>query len=230
MSKVVADRGYTYCTHDTWATPLRDRGITQTLDLHKLQRGRRPGPIAGTVWIDGALYTSAIPDALIDLPARPLVHDFEVLGAWADQHEPRRAYRFIPLNSPTPDGSQRFKGPALSGKVRCPNTPASMRGVGPLTRCERGGVCGCGNTVTIGPTVEARERQRFPYGTKAWIRDYARREHVESWNSAMKGHQSLLRHGSIQVFGTVKTAMAVGIAALVHNLLAIRSLRRSRIR
>lgn len=225
VTEVVADRGYTYCTHDTWATPLRERGINQTLDLHPLQRGRRPGPIPGTVWVDGALYTSAIPDSLIDLPGRPLVHDFAVLGEWAEQYEPRRPYRYIPLSAPAPDGSQRFKGPALSGKVRCPNTPASMRGKGPLARCQRGEVCGCGKTVTIGPTVEARERQHFPYGTNMWMRDYSRREHVESVNSALKGHQSLLRHGSIQVLGTVKTAMAVGIAALVHNLLAIRSLR-----
>jgi hypothetical protein len=34
------------------------------MDLHKTQRGVRPGPVAGLIWVDGHLYSSAMPERL----------------------------------------------------------------------------------------------------------------------------------------------------------------------
>ena len=51
------DRGYTTARGDKLARLLRERDIRITMDLHKTQRGVRPGPIPGTIWLDGHLYT-----------------------------------------------------------------------------------------------------------------------------------------------------------------------------
>lgn len=57
-------------------------------------------------------------------------------------------------------GTQRRKGPALAGAVRCPNVPVSLRLPLslPTTSCPEGSSCGL--TITLGPLDHGRERQR----------------------------------------------------------------------
>lgn len=62
-------------------------------------------------------------------------------------------------------GAQRFKGPALAGRVQCRNLPKRMRGdpaTRPLTSCQKGTPCGCGVTVTVPVTTLERDRQALP--------------------------------------------------------------------
>lgn len=78
-------------------------------------------------------------------------------------YDERRAYAFS-ANGPAKlsprdengdgketDGDQRYRGPVLTGKVRCPNHPRSMRWAEhkPLTNCEAGTKCACGATITV---------------------------------------------------------------------------------
>ena len=64
VDEVLLDRGYTTAKAENLARPLRERGIALTMDLHANQRGTAPGPVPGTLWLDGHLYTDAIPAAL----------------------------------------------------------------------------------------------------------------------------------------------------------------------
>ena len=81
-----------------------------------------------------------------------------------EQFDRRRKYAFVPLAKPDPGpDSQRLKGPARAGRLRCRNVPESMRREsGPLTSCQRGTDCGCGVTVTISATGETRPGQTSP--------------------------------------------------------------------
>lgn len=53
--------------------------MTLTLDLHKTQRAVRPGPAAGMIWVDGSLYSSALPEKLRAL--EPWLVDW-LVGWW----------------------------------------------------------------------------------------------------------------------------------------------------
>lgn len=64
FTEILLDRGYTLAKGTRLARPLRDRDITLTMDLHKTQRVVRPRPAAGILWVDGSLYSSALPERL----------------------------------------------------------------------------------------------------------------------------------------------------------------------
>ncbi len=72
---LLVDRGYTMAKGSQLAGPLRAGHITVTMDLHMTQRVVRPGPEAGTVWVDGSLYTSALPETHRSLEAPPAGND-----------------------------------------------------------------------------------------------------------------------------------------------------------
>ncbi|GAA8843790.1 hypothetical protein DUHN55_09050 [Helicobacter pylori] len=73
VTEVLADRAYTTAKPEHRARPLRTMGITDTKDLHKTQRGVRPGPVPDTIWLDGRLHSAAIPTDLreLDPPTPP---------------------------------------------------------------------------------------------------------------------------------------------------------------
>ena len=123
ITDVCADRGYTPLRPETFVLPLWSRGVDVWGDLTQQQRGQRPGPIPGTLWIDGALYTSAIPEGLRHFQPPAMNANSEDRRQIHEQFDRRRPYMFTPLTARDPAGYQRFKGPALAGKVRCPNNP-----------------------------------------------------------------------------------------------------------
>ncbi|MCM3555598.1 transposase [Janibacter melonis] len=216
---VLADRGYTYGTAAAWALPLIERGITQTLDLHTNQQVTRPGPIPGTIMVDGGLYTSGLPQSLRKLTRPNQGASSAKKASSAEIFDKRLPYQFAAFGPAHPDGRRRYRGPALTGRLRCVNVPASMRGAHtiPLSTCEPGEPCACGKTVTLS-AEHSRERQEHAYGTTRWLADYGRRSAVESNNAALKTHHSRLRHGCIRVMGLIKNTLLVGLLVAACNL------------
>lgn len=86
---ILVDRGYTYLKSEDWARPLDEREITQVFDLHPTQRGKRPGPIPGTFYLDGALFIDALPKALRDLPGYSLGQSAEEKALLAARYDER---------------------------------------------------------------------------------------------------------------------------------------------
>lgn len=222
VDHVIADRGYTYATAASWALPLISRGITQTLDLHTNQHVTRPGPIPGTVMVDGGLFSSGLPKRLRELKRPSLGATAAEKAASAEMFDKRLPYQFAPYGPVHPDGRRRYRGPALTGRLRCPNVPTSMRASHalPLSSCEPGQSCACGRTVTVDAEV-ARERQQHPYGTTKWLADYGRRSAIESYNASLKTHHGALRRGCIRVMGLGKNTLFLGLLIAACNLAVV---------
>lgn len=219
---ILADRGYSYLKPEYWARPLDQRGVRQVLDLHTSQRVQHPGPIPGTIYLDGGLFTDAVPKHLRSLPGYSLGMTGEEQAALAARYDDRAPYAFSTQGSPDHQrGTQRYRGPALAGKVRCPNTPRSMRldpATRPTTQCTPGVPCACGVTVTLGPDDYIQTRQRDLYGTTAWKASYGRRSAVESGNAVLKVHHARLQRGSTRVMGTNKTGILLAFIVAAANV------------
>lgn len=228
VNEVLADRGYSFLKPERWARPLASRGVQQVIDLHPNQRGVHPGPIPETVMIDGAVYTTAMPEHLWDLPAEKLKQPAAEKSEVAARFDQRRPYAFSTQGNPDPErGTQRYRGPALAGRLRCPNSPKSMRkspAKVPTSNCKKGQSCACGKTVTLGPSASDRLqiRQRELYGTTRWKLSYSRRNAVESANSLLKNHYARLTRGSTQVRGTHRTAILLALIIATVNMHLLR--------
>lgn len=225
VSTILADRGYTYLDADRWALPLHRHGLDQVLDLHTTQRGTRPGPLPGTLYLDGGLFLDALPKYLRDLPGYSLGMTGLEQTDLAAQYDQRIPYAFTPMGKPDRErGTQRYRGPALTGRLRCPNNPKSMRLPAhnrPTTSCTPGQRCACGTTITLGPNDYFATRQRLIYGTTEWKASYGRRSAVESANASIKTHHASLRRGSTRVMGTARTGILLAfiLAAVNASLL-----------
>lgn len=227
VETLLADRGYTYFQADKWALPVHRLGIEQVFDLHVSQRGTHPGPITGTLFLDGGLFTSALPQRHHHLPAFSLGMTAAENAALCDRYDERAAYAFTTQGKPDrARGTQRYRGPALTGRVRCPNTPKSMRldpATRPTTSCTEGEPCACGTTVTLGPEDHFGTRQRPLYGTTAWKASYGRRSAVESANANLKVHHAQLRRGSTRVMGTNRTGILLAFILAAVNVSVLHS-------
>lgn len=223
IEQVLADRGYSYLLPVKWAYELADRGIEQVIDLHTNQRGVRPGPIPGTIYVDGGLFTSAMPERLRKLRVPALSMTSEEKTALAREYDERLPYAYLPmgLKPNFPARTWRYRGPAKRGVLRCINVPSSLRlraDRNPTTSCEPGAVCGCGATVTLGPGDRFQTRQRHLWGTTKWVASYGRRNAVESANALIHNHYARLIRGSIRVQGTVKNGLLAAIIISTVNM------------
>lgn len=220
-SNVISDRGYTYLRAESWADRLMDRDIEQILDLHATQRAVRPGPKPGTIWADGSLYADALPTRLRKLPGFGPRTSSAAKAELIALYDEREAYAFKPMGPPDRGRrTQRVRGPARDGRLRCPNYPQSMRlspATRPTTSCAPGG-CSCGATPTLGPSDMTRERQATRFGTTAWAQSYGRRSAVESLNASLKVHHGSIGRGSTQVMGTTRTTLLLAFMLAAVNI------------
>lgn len=214
------DRGYTMASAERFARPMRHLGVAVTMDLHTNQRGTNPGPIPGTLWLDGHLYSVALPLPLRKLTPPKIGDTAAAKARLRDVFDAREPYRYIPHSRH--DGvlaSQRFKGPALSGRLRCPNAPASMR-LGahlPTTTCKPGTECGCGTTVTVADTDRERDRQPLPWQSTAWATSYNRRTYAETLNARIRFTDANLNRGFIQILDRHSTELLLAIYLARYN-------------
>lgn len=227
FDELLLDRGYTTAKGNKLAGPLRDRGITLTMDLHKTQRGVRPGPDAGTVWVDGSLYSSALPETHRSLEPPTLGMTAAEKSRRREAFDAREPYRFVPhAKRDSNRGTQRFRGPAVDGhpfKVRCPNTPASMRmpHTIPTTTCTPGEPCGCGKTLTIPDSLLERDRQHHPWRSTRWALSFNRRTLVEGLIGANRYQRLSVNRGFFRQTGLVATALLMTITLIGHNLVSL---------
>lgn len=148
-------------------------------------------------------------------------------AALAARYDERKPYAFAQMGRPDREqGKHRYRGPALIGKVRCPNNPKSMRldaSSRPTTDCARGEPCACGTTVTLGPDDHFGTRQHDLYGTTVWKASYGRRSAVESANANLNTHHAQLQRGSTRVLGTTRTGILLAFILAAVNTSVLHS-------
>ncbi len=179
------------------------------------------GPIPHTIWIDGALYCDALPRGLWDLEPPTISMNTAERTTIREAFDAREPYRFTVHSSrDTVLGTQRFKGPALAGHLRCPNIPGSMRLSTrvPTAACTPGEDCGCGKTVTVPDTDHERDRQRLPWQSTAWARSYARRSLAEGLNAQIRYQNLNVNRGFIRMLGYRVTNLLLAITLAGRNV------------
>ncbi|WP_246782673.1 hypothetical protein [Rhodococcus maanshanensis] len=223
--ELIADRAYNNVRNDTFAIPVWERGYTTIYDLHANQRGMHPGPEGThTIWIDGVLYPDSLPEGLYDLdPIETDMSDDE-RERLERRHQARQAYAYVPHDARHPDGTRRYRGPAVQpARVRCPNNPVSMRGSLslPTTSCTRGEQCGCGRTITLRDTDYPDLRMPVQHGTLAWEASYHRRVGIESLFADLKQNRLHVHRGYFRGFGISRYTLLLGFTLAALNLLIL---------
>jgi hypothetical protein len=217
---LASDRGYSYCKADNWAFQLDQRGIKYVHDLHTNQRRQRNSiRDKRAIWIDGTLFSTALPQDMRKLKNFTIGMTDDEKRALREKYERRLSYAFMNNGAVKADGSVQQKGPALSGRLRCPNNAASGRyaRTKPETKCKPHD-CDCGGTTMVYPQECSRERQPLPFGTTRWAEIYGMRTAVESANSNLKMWRGVLnRHGS-SVFGTTPNAILLALQCAAINV------------
>ena len=222
---LIADRAYNFVTDDKFAIPVWRLGYTTIYDLHPNQRGTHPGPDGThTIWIDGTLYSASLPEGLEEIDPIDVDMKDEVRARTERRHQARQAYAFVPHGARRPDGSRRYRGPAVSpARVRCPNNPISMRAPQSVatTSCPTGTACGCGRTITLDDSDYPDMRMPFQHGTLAWEASYHRRVGIESVFADLKQNRMTMHRGFFRGFGIRRYTMLAGFALAALNLLIL---------
>jgi hypothetical protein len=220
LDEVLVDRGYSGASAPSLARPLRERNIAITMDLVANQRKTHPGPVTGTEWRDGHLYTSAIPPRLIELEPSSPGDSAATKAAARHEFDKRAPFQFTPHSSHNDSrGTQRFKGPALAKHVRCPNNSESMRlsYKFPTTTCVQGMPCGCSKVVTIRDTDRERDRQPLPWQSTPWTLSYNRRSLVEGLNAQVKNNNLTINRGFFHMAGLGATTLLLAFTLAGRN-------------
>lgn len=221
LRDILADSGYAHRDAAAWALPLRAAGAQLVQDLHPHDRGPQ-GTHAGAIIANGNLYCPATPRPLLHLgPLAP--------AATADQvtaHDQQTAelarHKLGRLTAGDADGYHRVTCPAAAGKLRCPLRPASMtldRGRPEiLTPPQHPPACCTQQTLTIGPDIAAKTRQKHDYPSAAHRRSYARRTSAERAFSTIKDPASnTISRGWCRLTGLTPLALWLGSLHAVRN-------------
>lgn len=231
--EILCDRAYNYTRPASFSLPLLRRGYTLIVDLHPLQLGMHPGPVPGTMWIDGTLYTTCIPPGLVEVA--PITRDMtnEQREHAQQQRRQRQPYAFVPHGARRWDGARRYRGPGVSGSVRCPDVPRSMRQgyEVPTVYCDQldpGHECGCAKTVTLHDEDFPNIRMPFQHGSAQWFASYHRRVGIESVFGDLKTNRLHLRRGYFRIFGLTGHRLLLGFVLAAMNLMILRDWYRQR--
>jgi len=145
VTELLADREFSYKKGTSWALPLRERGISQVIDMHEGDRGVRD--YNGIAMIDGTPHCRAVlgdREDLIRIP-RPASLSEGTLPANAGEDQKsahaarvaeieafkvkiaeRSVAAFRRVAGPDSTGEERWECPAQAGKVICANCPVSL--------------------------------------------------------------------------------------------------------
>jgi hypothetical protein len=182
LGDVLADSGYAHRDAGAWALPLRAAGAQLVQDLHPHDRGPK-GTYQGAIIANGNLYCPQTPRTLLELG--PLARDAtaEHTAAHDTQTAELARYKLGRVTAHDADGYHRVACPAVTGKIRCPLRPSSMRldrdRPEILTPPEHPQACCTQQTLTVPPEVTAKTTQKHDYPSKAHRRSYARRTGAE---------------------------------------------------
>jgi len=221
LGDILADSGYAHRVAATWASPLRTAGAQLVQDLHPSDRGPR-GTHHGAIIANGNLYCPQTPPRLLQLIPLPPGAGAADTAAHDQQAAEAARYKLGIHAADDADGYRRHACPAATGKIRCPLRPESMK----LDRSrpeilqppEHPPACCTQHTITAGPDVAAKTRQKHDYPSAAWRRSYRRRTAAERLNATIKDPATAtISHGWIRLTGVTPLMLWLTCLTVVRN-------------
>ena len=221
LGDLLADSGYSYRDAGAWALPLRQAGAQLIQDLHPHDRGPK-GTHQGAIIANGNLYCPCTPRPLLELG--PLARDATPDQAAA--HDGRTTeltrYKLGRITRDDADGYHRAACPAVTGKIRCPLRPASMRldrdRPEILTPPGHPQACCTQQTLTVPADVNAKTRQKHDYPSAAWRRSYARRTGAErGFATAKDPATNDIARGWCRLTGPAPLMLFTAVLLIVRN-------------
>jgi len=221
LGDIIADSGYSHHVPADWTIPLRAAGAQLVQDLHPHDRGPQ-GTHQGAVVCNGCLYCPATPKPLLQIGPLPPGATSEQTAAHDTQATELARHKLGRHAADDADGYHRVMCPAAAGKIRCPLRPESMT-LGRdrpeiLTPPEHPPACCTQHTITVGPGVAAKTRQKHDYPSAAWRRSYNRRTAAERSFSTIKDPAtSDISRGWCRQAGLVPLALWIACLLAVRN-------------
>ena len=221
LGDIIADSGYAHRVPATWAQPLRAAGAQLVQDLHPNDRGPQ-GTHQGAIIASGNLYCPKTPPALLQLiPLPPGAPAADTAGHDQQTAELAR-YKLGVHAADDADGYRRHTCPAVAGKIRCPLRPASMTldrsRPEILTPPQHPPACCSQQTITAGPGVAAKTRQKHDYPSAAWRHSYRRRTAAERLNASIKNPAvNSIDRGWIRLTGLTPLMLWLTCLMVVRN-------------
>jgi hypothetical protein len=221
LGDILADSGYSHRDADAWALPLRAAGAQLVQDLHPGDRGPK-GTHDGAVISNGNLYCPQTPRTLLELGPLPRDATKEQAAAHDAETAELARHKLGRLTRDDTDGYHRVACPAVTGKIRCPLRPASMR----LDRDrpeilkppEHPQACCTQQTITVPPDVLAKTAQKHDYPSAAWRRSYARRTGAErAFSTAKDPASNTIARGWCRLMGLMPLMLFTATLLVVRN-------------
>jgi hypothetical protein len=221
LGDIIADSGYAHRVPQTWAEPLRAAGAGLVQDLHPSDRGPR-GTHQGAIIANGCLYCPKTPQPLLELVPLPPGASAADTAAHDQKTAELARYKLGIHAGDDADGYRRHACPAAAGKIRCPLRPESMT----LDRSrpeilsvpEHPPACCTQQTITAGPGVAPKTRQKHDYPSAEWRTSYARRTAAERLNSAIKDPAvNSIDQGWIRLMGLTPLTLWLACLIVVRN-------------
>ena len=224
LYEILADRGYT-TKAEKFLRPLHKLGMNVVMDYTKTAIDR---PKTITIGRSSKTRQQVVVNCGVILPGwinnywrKPPPHikaDKEKLAKW---HRARaQMYRWADKGhvkrNGKPTGAKRFQDPVTASRVTLPASPKPASYRTPLVAAPSNAPLHVGGTVII-QVEDLDYYQQVAYGTRAWMKSYARRNTVESTNSSLKKDEGLDPE-NCQAFGLAAHTMAAVVLAVVHNL------------
>jgi hypothetical protein len=221
LGDVIDDSGYAHRDASAWALPLRAAGAQLIQDLHPHDRGPR-GTHHGAIIANGNLYCPATPAPLLQLGPLPPGAPPGDIAAHDTQAAELARHKLGRLTADDTDGYHRVTCPAAAGKIRCPLRPRSMTLSRDrpeiLTPPEHPPACCTQQTITVGPQIAAKTRQKHDYPSAAHRRSYARRTGAERTFSTIKDPATTsIARGWCRLTGLAPLALWLASLLTVRN-------------
>ena len=217
----INDSGYAHRDAQAWAIPMRRAGAQLVQDLHPSDRGPR-GTCHGAIIANGNLYCPQTPKPLLELGPLPPTAPAGGAAAHDQQAAELARHKLGRHTADDTDGYHRAACPAVTGKIRCPLRPDSMKLPRDrpeiLTPPEHPPACCTQQTITISPDIAAKTRQKHDYPSAGWRRSYARRTSAERANSTLKDTASTnIARGWCRLTGLAPLMLWPACALAVRN-------------
>ena len=221
LGDVIGDSGYAHRDADAWAIPLRQAGAQLVQDLHPADRGPK-GTCQGAILANGNLHCPCTPRTLLELAPLPPGAAPDAIASHDQQTAELARYKLGRHTADDADGYHRACCPAAAGKIRCPLRPDSMKldrdRPEILAPPEHPPACCTQQTITIGPDVAAKTRQKHDYPSAGWRRSYARRTTAERANATIKDTATTnIARGWIRLMGLTPLMLWLACALAVRN-------------